>query len=322
MTTFWNDFPGMTKALSGVSDRIREASLSDNPIISEVLESLFGGDGKLLRPGMLLLAGQFGKPQKRKHHALAAALEMLHVATLVHDDVIDDSPLRRGLPAAHVRYGRKDAVLIGDYLLSRSFLLAAEYTSTRNAVLLSKAVSVICTMELEQDADRCRADKSVRRYFRKILGKTALLFSLACQVGASEAKAVPTVVGRLRRIGYATGMAFQIIDDILDYAGDPGLVRKPTGNDLRSGLCTLPLICALAEDADGSLAALLWPDGFSEDAVPRILELTSELGGIEAARLHAHRFTNRALRELERLPAGSARDQMECLIRRLLDRNY
>lgn len=322
MTTFWNDFPGMPEALAGVSDRIREASYSDNSIISEALDSLFGGDGKLLRPGLLLLAGQFGKPQKRKHCALAAALEMLHVATLVHDDVIDDSPLRRGLPAAHVRYGRKDAVLVGDYLLARSFLLAAEYTSTRNAVLLSRAVSVICAMELEQDADRCKADVSVRRYLRKILGKTALLFSLACQVGASEAKAAPAVVGRLRRIGYSAGMAFQIIDDILDYAGDPGLVRKPTGNDLRSGLCTLPLICALEKDADGRLASLLWPRGFSEDSVPRILELTGELGGIEAARRHAHRFTDRALREVERLPAGRARDQVESLIKRLLDRNY
>ena len=312
----------MPEALQGVSGDIRSAVHSGNPLIQEALDSLFQGDGKLLRPGLLIIASRFGKGDEKKFSALGAAMEILHTATLVHDDVIDDSPLRRGQPAAHVRYGRKDAVLVGDYLLSRCFLLASEYTSPKNAVLLAKAVSTMCSMEIEQDTDRYRADISVRRYLRKILGKTALLFSLACYIGAKEAKTSPIIMQRLRRAGYDIGMAFQIIDDILDYAGDPEVVRKPTGNDIRAGIATLPLICALSADREGSLAALVDSETFRRGDPQKILELTIKLGGVEAARQHARRYTERALSEIARLPDTEPRRMLDQLARALLERSY
>jgi heptaprenyl diphosphate synthase len=162
MTDFWADFPGLSEELDRVSATMAEAVGSENPVIADATSALVGGDGKLLRPGLLIVASRFGRMDGKKRASLAAALEMLHIATLIHDDVIDDSPLRRGLPAAHVRYGKKDAVLIGDYLLSRCFLLAASYTSPENATRLARAISVICTMEIEQDIDRFKADPSVR----------------------------------------------------------------------------------------------------------------------------------------------------------------
>ncbi len=322
MTDFWADFPGLIEEFDRVSAAMAEAVGSENPIIKDATSALVDGDGKLLRPGLLIVASRFGKMDERKRASLAAALEMLHVATLIHDDVIDDSPFRRGLPAAHVRYGKKDAVLVGDYLLSRCFLLAAAYTSPDNATRLARAISVICTMEIEQDIDRFRADPSVRRYLRKIMGKTALLFSLACHVGAAEAKAPPLVAERLRRAGYDIGMAFQIIDDILDYIGTADRVRKPTGNDLRAGLATLPLICALANDPDGKLAELVSPERFPTADSAAVIRETAARGGIEGARAYARRYTDRSLAEIAKLPKGEPRDMMERLARRLLERTY
>ncbi|MFA6507869.1 MAG: polyprenyl synthetase family protein [Treponemataceae bacterium] len=322
MTDFWNDFTGIPDELERVQSLIRDSIRSENVAIRETLADLFNGDGKLLRPGILLIASRLGKPDAKKPIALAAALEMLHVATLVHDDVIDDSPIRRGMPAVHTRVGRKDAVLIGDYLLSRCFLLAAEYTTPANAVNLARAISVICTMEIEQDMDRYAAAPSVRNYLRKIMGKTALLFSLACHVGAVESKAPLRVCERLRRAGYDIGMAFQIIDDILDYTGTADTVRKPVGNDVRAGLVTLPLICALRRD-DGVLASLVdTPERFRGADVSAVLSAVVDRGGIDESRAYARRYTERALQEISRLPKGEGRSMMEKVAGTLLDRNY
>ena len=319
MTSFWNDFSGMPDALEKVSGIIKKTVISQNPIISNGLTDLFNGNGKLLRPGLLLIAGQFGKLQE-KHYTLAAALEMLHMATLVHDDVIDDSPLRRGRPTVHSLYGKRDAVLIGDFLLSRCFLLAADYTSPQNALNLARLISIICTMEIEQNNDRFRSNVSLRSYLRKIMGKSALIFSLACFVGAYEAKVSKELCERFRRIGYNIGIAFQIIDDVLDYTGNQDLVRKSLGNDISAGLVTLPVLCALDLDSTGELRRILSRDSFSAEEGKVIYSLVRSCGGAEAASKHAETYTNRALREISLLPAGEGRDMMEALTRRLLIR--
>ena len=322
MADFWTDFPGMPEALDKVLGVINTSISSQNPVIRDALSSLFDGNGKLLRPGLLLIASRFGKPQKEKEINLAAALEMLHVSTLVHDDVIDDSPFRRGIPAVHSKYGKKDAVLIGDFLMSRSFLVTAEYTSPEQAVNLARVISIICTMEIEQNASRFHADSSIRRYFRKIMGKTALLFSLACHVGAFEAKAPRAVTETLRRAGYNIGMAFQIIDDILDYSGEETVVGKPLGRDLKDGIVTLPLITALKKDKSGELAKLCSKDTFQKTDINSIITLVHELGGTGMAGAYARQFTNRALNEIDKLPRGTSRDMLEKLTNNLLIRNY
>jgi heptaprenyl diphosphate synthase len=319
MTSYWVDFPGMPEALEKVSGIIRNAAASNNPLIAEGLGSLLEGKGKMLRPALLLIAAGFGKTGAQ-HYRLAAALEMLHVATLIHDDVIDDSPLRRGVPAPHTRFGRRDAVLMGDFLLSRCFLLAADYTSPRNAVNLARVVSIICTMEIEQNSGRFKSSLSRRAYMRKILGKSALLFSLACFVGAHEAKAPKDICERLRRAGYNMGMAFQIIDDILDYAGEQGQVRKPLGRDIAEGLITLPVICALPLDKTGTLGKIFSRDFFKAEDGAKIAALVRDSGGIEAASAYAAEYTGRALREIGLLPPGKYRDMLDALARRLLVR--
>ena len=319
MTTFWNDFPGMPEALDKVSGIIAASSASRNPVLSGALTGLFGGGGKLLRPGLFLLAGRFGKVRE-KHYKLAAALEMLHMATLIHDDVIDDSPLRRGMPAVHSRFGKRDAVLAGDFLLSRCFLLCAQYTSPRNALNLARLVSVICTMEIEQNNDRFKTNRSLRGYLRKIMGKSALLFSAACFAGAHEAGVPRELCASLRRIGYNTGMAFQIIDDILDYAGKEDRVRKPLGNDIAAGLVTLPLICALPLDGSGALRSIFTHETFTAQDGALMYTLVRQCGGIAAAGKYAESYTRRALREIQALPPGEAREMLNTVVTRLLVR--
>ncbi|MDR1178690.1 MAG: polyprenyl synthetase family protein [Spirochaetaceae bacterium] len=315
----------MPEALEKVSGIINSSSASENPVIFGGLSAILNGDGKLLRPGLLVIASQFGSALKynsEKCYHLAAAIEMLHVATLIHDDVIDDSPLRRGQPSVHTRYGKQNAVLMGDFLLSRCFILVSEYSSQEQALALARAVSVICSMEIEQNSDRYQADTSVRRYFKKIMGKTALLFSLACYVGAAEAKAPAASAARLRRAGYNMGMAFQIIDDILDYAGTAETVRKALGNDFKEGIVTLPLICALKMDRSGELKKLTVPGQFALADRGQVIALVRESGGIEAARNCAKKYTDRALREISLLPGGAPRDMLEKLTQRLLVRDY
>ncbi len=322
MTDFLADFTGMSESLAKVSDVIHSSIVSQNPIINDALSLLFASNGKMLRPGLLLIASQFGSAEEDKTIHLAAALEMLHAATLIHDDIIDDSPLRRGLPTVQSRYGKKDAVLIGDFLLSRSFLITAEYASPEQALQLAKIVSIICTMEIEQNTNRFCFDRSIRQYFRKIMGKTALLFSLACHVGAHEANVSRSVAETLRRAGYNIGMAFQIIDDILDYSGDETLVRKPLGIDLKSGIITLPLISALRKDTSGKLSELCNIKNIHHADFDGIINMVKNLGGIESAGNHARKFTNRALQEIMKLPSSNSRDLLEQLTNRLLVRSY
>ena len=319
MTSFWNDYPGMPEALERVSGVIRSSAASQNPIISEGLNTLFSGDGKLLRPGLLLLAAHFGK-LKDKHYKLAAAIEMLHMATLIHDDVIDDSPLRRGLPSLHTRFGKRDAVLIGDFLLSRSFVLVAEHTSPQNTLYLAQLMTTICAMEIEQNNDRFSNNISLRSYLRKIMGKSALMFSLACYSGAQEAKASRLVCQRLRRAGLNIGLAFQIIDDILDYTGKEDLVRKPLENDISVGLITLPLICAIKQEKNGKLREIFSQKSFKPEQAKTIYTLVREAGGIEAAQKYAESYTSRALREINALPSGKNRDMFLNLTVQLLNR--
>jgi len=319
MSSIWKDFPGMPEALERVSGVIQNSLASKNAIISEGLTSLFNGGGKLLRPGLMLVAARFGKLQE-KHYKLAAALEILHMATLVHDDVIDDSPLRRGLPSLHTRLGKKDAVLLGDFLLSRCFLLSAEYTSPENALNLAHAISILCTMEIEQNSDRFKSNMSRRSYMRKIMGKSALLFSVACYVGAHEAKVSRDLCQRFRRIGYNIGIAFQIMDDILDYSGNQDQMRKSIGNDIKAGLVTLPVLCALELDNSGTLKDIFSRDNFTPDEANLIFTQVVKSGGVEAAGKYAGKYTTRALKDIAALPPGENRDALETLTRRLLIR--
>lgn len=286
--------------------------------VFDAVADLASSGGKFLRPAFLLLAARFGDYRPERMRPLAAAIEILHVATLLHDDVIDGADSRRGVPALHLRFGTTAAVLAGDFLMARAFRLASDAASPDDARALSRAFEAICWAEIEQDASTFRWDSGERACLRVMAGKTAALFSLACQVGASRSSCPAKVVSQLRRVGYCVGMAFQALDDVLDYEGDGGELGKPIGADLASGLCTLPLAYALEArggDLRRSLDAL--PDAAASQAVAAAVR---ESGALERAKAFAALATKRAEAHLSALPGCEARDELGSLMESLLRR--
>jgi len=296
MKKFFSSYPVLETDLSMARKVFLEQAESPNAAIRSGIEEA-AQNGKLLRPAFLLLAGRLGKFDQEKHSALAAAVEMLHVATLIHDDIVDDSPSRRGRPSLHTTRGRHDAVLMGDYLFSRCFHLTARYAKMENARYLAAAVARICESEIANPV----VHPSRRDYLRKTAGKTAVLFMVSCYVGAEEAGCPPRVCETLRRAGYCIGMGFQIIDDILDFTGSAEEMGKPIGNDLRSGIITLPVILALRRNGN-ALEAILSRFFAGELPLERTIDAVRDAGGIEAARDLARVYTRRAVDILSTLP--------------------
>ncbi|WP_052078644.1 polyprenyl synthetase family protein [Spirochaeta lutea] len=266
----------------------------------------------------------------RRIYLLAASLELLHLATLVHDDVIDGSTQRRGLPAVWKQIGASQAVLLGDLLLSLTFALVSHGAEPQTGQLLSSMVRVMCRSEFFQAEDRERfftllQNPSRRRYVRVITGKTALLFSLAFHVGAREMGAEGSRAQMLRRAGYYLGLAFQIQDDILDFKGDPKRFGKPLGQDLRDGQITLPVIEALKSSQKNERVRLIqgirrFKSG-DENAFSEILEEIETAGGFVAAHNEAHTYMVRAEAEIDRVFQDGPSSGHEGLRTTLVDLN-
>jgi len=327
MNAIWNDCPTLAARLAEV-EAILEDSLGDPtyPLAAETKELVLSG-GKMLRPAFVLIGAGFGQPERKTKAAggkiayIAAAVELLHVASLIHDDIIDQADVRRGIPSLHGRFGTTNAILAGDWLFSRSFRLAADYAGVKSSRALARFVGAICSAEISQDLSKFSFSTTRRGYLRTIAGKTAALFSLSLHVGASEAKAGAALTQALRRAGYDIGMAFQIIDDILDYESDGETLRKPVGNDLKEGLLTLPLILALRKEG-AALRPLLARERLDDAAIALILKTVADSGALDEARLVAASFTGRARREIGRLPACPARDDLVAITESLLTRKY
>lgn len=327
MTALWNESPGIEKKLGRV-EKILAQTLDDPsyPLALETKELVLSG-GKMLRPAFVLIGAGFGSGHlsgnsrtDRIAH-IAAAVELIHVASLIHDDIIDQADKRRGIVGLHKRFGTTNAILAGDWLFSQSFRLTADFASIKSARVLARFVGSVCSAEIHQDLSKFSFSTSRREYLRTIAGKTAALFSLSLHVGASEAKATLVVTQNLRRAGYDIGMAFQIIDDILDYESDDKTLRKPVGNDIREGLCTLPLILALKKN-ESVLRPLLDKKGMDDARVSKIVKIVTESDALEAAREVARHFTARALKEIGALPACEAREELLSITRKLLTRTY
>jgi len=303
-----------------IDEALRTGRGAANANITASVGALFRAGGKFLRPRILLLSAMTGKYAPERIRPLAAAVELLHTATLIHDDVIDDSPSRRGLPAVHVVTGQKDAVLAGDWLFSRCFLLAAERSSPENARNLARAIDIIVSAEMRQDAGRWDFTPSVRDCLRKIGGKTATLFALAARAGAVEAKAPERIVSAVSRAAWAAGIAFQIQDDILDWTGSETETGKTVRNDLAEGFCTLPLALALRETPE-TLAPLLTHEAIGSGAGSEIAKIVAATGSIEEAAARAKAYRDRSLNDLARIPASYARDELERVFTSFIDRS-
>jgi heptaprenyl diphosphate synthase len=325
MTAIWKNSPSLGKRMGRVEALLAETLSDPGFLLAEPTKRLVLSGGKMLRPAFVIIGSGFGprgrgaSREDRIHH-IAAAVELIHTASLVHDDIIDDAAIRRGIPTLHTDFGVTNAILAGDWLFSQSFRLVADYADLKSARVLARFVGGICAAEIGQDLGKFGFSTSKRSYLRTIAGKTAALFSLALHVGASEAKADPFVIQGLRRAGYDIGMAFQIIDDILDYESDDKTLRKPVGNDIKEGLCTLPLILALRKDELALRPLLTKP--MDDKKILEILGLVIATGALDEAKAIARHFTTRARVEIGRLPACLAKQELMQAAEALLQRRY
>ncbi len=235
---------------------IRQRLDSDVVLIRTVAEYIVGAGGKRLRPAVLMLVARALGYSGAAHHALAMVIEFIHTATLLHDDVVDESALRRGRPTANAAFGNSASVLVGDFLYSRAFQVMVEVSNLRILEILANATNRIAEGEVLQLMSIHDPSVDESRYFSVVERKTATLFEAAARIAAVLAGASAEVEARCARYGASLGTAFQIVDDVLDYAGDVSSLGKQIGDDLREGKMTLPLIHAL-RTADGADRATL-----------------------------------------------------------------
>ncbi|MBS3804609.1 MAG: polyprenyl synthetase family protein [Oleiphilaceae bacterium] len=233
-----------------VNDLITRRLASNVPLVEKIAQYLVDSGGKRLRPLLVLLTAGAFEYKGDDHHKLAAVIEFLHTATLLHDDVVDTSDLRRGRTTANARWGNAPSVLVGDFLYSRAFQMMVELDSMAIMGILSNATAVIAEGEVLQLMNVKNPDLSETQYMEVIHNKTAMLFEAASHTGALLAGADPTQVDAMGHYGKHLGLAFQLVDDVLDYRGDAEAMGKNVGDDLAEGKATLPLIYAMAHGGE------------------------------------------------------------------------
>lgn len=291
------------------------------PLVGQVAQYIIAAGGKRLRPALLLMVcGALGY-QGPHRHTLAAVVELIHTATLLHDDVVDASTLRRGRATANETFGNPASVLVGDFLHTRSFQMMVETGSMRVMEILSDATNIIAEGEVLQLMNMHDASLSEADYLRVIRSKTAKLFEASARLGAVLAGTSPAVEEACATYGQALGTAFQIIDDVLDYAGNTAEMGKNLGDDLREGKATLPLIAAMERGSAEQSATIRHAiEQGSTEELQSIIDIVKQTGSLEVARNAATEEANRAIRALDVLPETAFSNAMRLLASQLTDR--
>ena len=297
--------------LRRVDERIRARLGSDVALVRQVAEYIVAGGGKRLRPALLLLSAGAAGASGEARYELAAVIEFIHTATLLHDDVVDGSELRRGRKTANAQFGNAASVLVGDFLYSRAFQMMLSVNSMRVMQVLADATNTIAEGEVLQLMNCHDPEVDEGGYLEVIRRKTAKLFEAAALLGAVLGEAPPPLEEGLAEYGMRLGTAFQLIDDVLDYSGDAAAIGKSLGDDLAEGKPTLPLIRAMASGsaAQSELVRRAIVEG-GRDEFPRVLEAVIATGALGYAREVAAREAEAARRSLQSLPASKYRDSL------------
>src|SRR5450755_207956 len=300
--------PILRDDMAAVDRVLRESLHSDVALIRQVAEYIIAGGGKRLRPALLLLTAQACGYRGTHHHTLAAVVEMIHTATLLHDDVVDESSLRRGHATANAMFGNAASVLVGDFLYSRAFQLMVTTDSVTVLKILSDATNVIAEGEVLQLLNSGDPDVDEQRYLAVIRRKTAKLFEAAARLGAVLGQAGPELEDSLARYGMHLGTAFQLIDDVLDYTGDQTEIGKNLGDDLAEGKPTLPLIRALRTGTPAQVDVIrnAISSGRLADFAPVVVALR-QTGALDYTRARAEMESRLAAECLSTLPSTSYR---------------
>ena len=296
--------------MNAVNAVILERMQSKVALIPELAGHLIGGGGKRMRPMLTLASAALFDYPGTRHHKLAAAVEFIHTATLLHDDVVDGSGLRRGRRTANVIWGNPSSVLVGDFLFSRAFELMVEDGSLKVLKILSAASAVIAEGEVDQLTAQRRIDTGEDHYLAIIAAKTAALFAAACRIAPVVAEAGEEAEEALESYGRNLGIAFQLVDDAIDYSSDSATMGKGVGDDFRDGKMTLPVILAYArgnEDDRAFWKAAIAGDRIADGDLARAIDLVGSTGALADTLERARIYATRAIDALALFPSGKAK---------------
>ena len=287
--------------------------------LGEMLSMVLGGGGKLLRPALALLSGRFGEYDLDRLVPLAASVELLHTATLVHDDVIDTASTRRGRPTVNSAFLNSTTVMVGDFLFAHAADQVCRTDSIRVIRLFADTLMVMAKGEIRQDLAAYDSRQTIRDYLHRIGGKTASLFSTACEGGAIVSRAPEPWIEALRDYGYNLGMAFQVVDDILDYAGDEEQMGKPVGSDLMQGTLTLPSLLLMHRSPKANPVQKYFARP-SKERLTQAVDAVLDSGAIQESHEMARDFARRAVEALDVLPDLGDRQTLRDLTEYILER--
>lgn len=316
----WMEYPELHEELKQVKAMMHESVTIENQQIREAIWAVLESGGKMVRPAYLILFSMWNENRNKEEvHAVAAALELLHVATLLHDDVIDEADTRRGQETISARFGNRVAIYAGDYLLTVCYQLLSKYSPDLAGIQLpTDGMMRVVEGELLQMEESYKTDVTVQDYLKRIDGKTAQLFMLSCMMG--ERFSGMGELERARHIGNSIGMAFQLLDDILDYEVSSSEFGKPVLEDVAQGVYTMPLIASLQKCEKELLPLLEKKNQLTAPDRLAIQKLVVNAGGVETAKDFASKYTMKAIHQIEKLPEANAKSMLLEITRQLLER--
>ena len=323
MTSVMSLFSPVDADLSVMTENLKQLIGAQHPILYAAAERLFGAGGKRVRPAIVLLVARATMPHQemtQRHRRLAEITEMIHTASLVHDDVVDESELRRGIPTVHADFGNRIAVLAGDFLFAQSSWYLANLDNLDVVKLLSEVIKDFAEGEIQQGLNRFDTDITLESYLKKSYYKTASLVANSAKASAILSDWTPEQANALYHYGRHWGLAFQVVDDILDFTGSAESLGKPAGSDLKSGNLTAPVLYAMEEQP--YLKTLIERE-FSEDGdLEQALSIVEKSTGIAQSRELAQFHAKEAIGYLANLPASESREALENLCDFVLSRLY
>jgi geranylgeranyl pyrophosphate synthase len=318
-----NVFETMADDMVQVDETVRQAAKVDFPVVSSLIQDIVSAGGKRLRPLLLLLAARAFNADHRKAVIAAAGVELLHTASLVHDDNIDRASLRRGQPTLNSQVSSGAVILIGDYLFAQSAILAAASEDPRVVTIFATSLAEICDGQIRETLDAHRLDQTRSDYDRRIYGKTAALFGGASEMGAVIGKAPEDSVVQLRQFGVELGMAFQVMDDVLDLREGTQTLGKPAGNDLRQGVITLPVMYFLEQastDQRAAVASVVLGDETDDDVIDALVGDIRSSGALAAAEGDATNYIASAQSRLDVVGDAETRTMLAQVLHSAIDR--
>ncbi|MGM0501052.1 MAG: polyprenyl synthetase family protein [Bacillota bacterium] len=317
---FWDNFPVMKRELDQFENYLQECLDSKQLLVKEAIVNLAKAGGKRVRPALIIATARLGDYQQQQVWNLAAAVEILHMATLVHDDIVDESSLRRGTETVQAKHGKDVAVFTGDYLFSLAFNILSDQATRQQLKKVAEIINKICEGEIQQYQDRYKYSLSYKGYYQRIKRKTALLFEGSCALGAGAAGFDKLEIKRLAHYGRYLGMAFQLTDDILDFREETDNLGKPNTNDFTQGIYTMPILYILKEKEKGTVLKKFLENPQINNR--KIKQIVAENGGLEYALEIARRYIVKARKKLRKFPDNNYKEVLRGLTNEVIDRNF